>query len=303
MSSSLHADSPDGSQYDQCAAGDGRRWRRNVKLGPSLLKVPLKVQLILHLSDLGLLLYSGMYLILSPGLSLGFPNPRAIGCLLELHAPQKLLIIRVIVGGGLEIRLFTQVDSGILENSSKEAVVGEYSCCALNARDHMHHHQVSHVNPSPGEDRVHNKSLEVRNLISMSSMWQENRADHVVKDSAGHGQAVSRWFAHPLGIGESAQPLNNLSRIESRHNGPRLGLIHSESNRRDVENAADTLGTQFDLNSPSQWTIRVLQAHRSPKNKKPAPESGRLAQKSSLLAAIPSVRKALQTRSAEVGRN
>ena len=68
----------------------------------------------------------------------------------------------------------------------------------------MHHHQISHVNLSPGDDRVHNKSLEVGDLISMSSTWQENRADHVVKDSAGHGQAVSRWFAHPLGIDESA---------------------------------------------------------------------------------------------------
>ena len=83
----------------------------------------------------------------------------------------------------------------------------------------------------------------------MSSTWQDNRADHVVKDSAGHGQAMCRWLAHPLGIGKSAQPLHNLSRLKSWHSGPRLSLIHSESNRRDVENAADTLGTQSDLNS------------------------------------------------------
>ena len=74
-------------------------WRRNVKLGPSLLKVPLRVQPILHLSDLGLLLYSGVYLIMSPGLSLDIPNLGAIGCLLELHAPQRLLIICVIAVG------------------------------------------------------------------------------------------------------------------------------------------------------------------------------------------------------------
>ena len=144
-------------------------WRRNVKLRPSLLKVPLRVQPILHLSDLGLLFYSGVYLIMSLGLSLGFPNLGAIRCLLELHAPQRLLIIRAIVGGGLEIRLSTQVDPSILENTGKEATVGEYSCRALNAGDHMHHHQVSNMNSSPGEDRVHNKSLEVGDLVSMSS--------------------------------------------------------------------------------------------------------------------------------------
>ena len=113
----------------------------------------------------------------------------------------------------------------------------------------MHHHQVSHVNPSPGEDRVHNKSLEVGDLVSMSSTWQENRADHVVKDSVGHDQALSQWFAHPLGINEAAQPLNSLFGLKSRHSGPRLGLIRSKSNRRDVENATDTLGIQSDLNS------------------------------------------------------
>ena len=177
-------------------------WRWNVKLGPSMLKVPLRVQPILHLSDLDLLLYSGVYLIMSPGLSLGFPNLGVIRCLLELHAPQRLLIIRVIGGGGLKICLSTQADPGILESTGKEAVVGEYSQ-ALNTGNHMHHHKVSNMNPSPGEDRVHNESLEVGDLISMSSTWQENRADHVVTDSAGHSQAVSRWFAHPLGIGES----------------------------------------------------------------------------------------------------
>ena len=113
-----------------------------------------------------------MYLILSSGLLLGFPNLGAIGCLLELHVPQRLLIIRVIGGGGLKICLSTQVDPDILENSSKKAAVGEYSGRALNVGYHMHHHQVSYVNPSPSEDRVHNKSLEVGDVVSMSSMWQ-----------------------------------------------------------------------------------------------------------------------------------
>ena len=77
-----------------------------------------------HLSDLGLLLYSGVYLIMFPSLSLGFPNLGAIGCLLELHAPQRLLIIRVIGGGGLKICLSTQVNPGILESMGKEAAIG-----------------------------------------------------------------------------------------------------------------------------------------------------------------------------------
>ena len=53
----------------------------------------------------------------------------------------------------------------------------------------------------------------------------------------------------------------------------------------------------------SLWTILVLQTHRSPGNKKPAPESRRSTQKSSQLVAIPSDRRVPQTRSTEVGRN
>ena len=113
-----------------------------------------------------------MHLSLSPGLSLRSPNLEAIMCLFELHSPQGLLIISVIASRGLEVRLSTQVDPGILEYSGKEAAVGEYSCRALNAGDHMHHHHISHVNPSPGEDRVHNKCLKVGDLILMSSSWQ-----------------------------------------------------------------------------------------------------------------------------------
>ena len=70
----------------------------------------------------------------------------------------------------------------------------------------------------------------------------------MMKDLTRHDQVVCRWFAHPLGICKSAQPLNNLSRLESRHSGPRLDLIHLEANWRNVENAADTLQAQFDLN-------------------------------------------------------
>ena len=80
----------------------------------------------------------------------------------------------------------------------------------------------------------------------------------MVKDSIGHGQAMCQWFAHSLGIDEFAQSLNNLSRLKSRHSGLRLGLIHSESNRRDVENATDTLGTQSDVNSPHSGQYRFF---------------------------------------------
>ena len=55
-------------------------------------------------------------------------------------------------------------------------------------------------------------------------------ADHVMKDSADHGQTMCRWFAHPLGIYKAMHPLNSLSRLKTRHSGPSLGLIHPESN-------------------------------------------------------------------------
>ena len=74
-----------------------------------------------------------MHLILSAGLSLSSPNLGAIGCFLELHLPQGLLIVRVIASGGLKIHLSTQVDPEILEYSGKEAALGEYLCRALNA--------------------------------------------------------------------------------------------------------------------------------------------------------------------------
>ena len=190
-----------------------------------------------------------MHLSLTSGLSLSSPNPRAIGCLLELHSPQGLLIVRVIASGGLKVRRSTEVDPDILEYLGKEATIREYSYHALNVRDHMHHHQISHVNPSPCQNRVRNESLKVGDLVSMSSSWQLDGADHVMKDSNGHDQAVWRWFSHPLGICESSQPLNNLSKLESWYSGPRLGLINMESNRRNVENATYALGTQTDPNA------------------------------------------------------
>ena len=113
-----------------------------------------------------------MHLSLIPGLSLSSPNLGVIGCLLELHSPQGLLIVRVIASRGLKVRLSTQVDPGILEYSGKETAVGEYSGHALNVGYHMHHHQIPYVNLSPSQNRVHNECLKVGDLVSMSSLWQ-----------------------------------------------------------------------------------------------------------------------------------
>ena len=71
----------------------------------------------------------------------------------------------------------------------------------------------------------------------------------MVKDSTDHGQAMCRWFAHPLGACKSTHPLNGLSRLETRHSGPSLGLIHPESNWSNFENTVDALQVQLDLNT------------------------------------------------------
>ena len=70
-----------------------------------------------------------------------------------------------------------------------------------------------------------------------------------MQDTTDHCQAMCRGFAHPLGIGKSTQPLNSLSGLKSRHHGPHLGLIHPESNWWYIENPANALRTQGDLNS------------------------------------------------------
>ena len=88
----------------------------------------------LHISDLDLLLYSGMYMSLFLGLcwwSLCSPNQGAIEGLLKLHPPQRLIIICIINARGLEIYLSTQIYPDILEYSSEEATIGEYAGRAL----------------------------------------------------------------------------------------------------------------------------------------------------------------------------
>ena len=71
---------------------------------------------------------------------------------------------------------------------------------------------------------------------------------------------MCRWFAHSLGICKASHPLNNLSRPESQHSRPSLGLIHPESNWKDVKNTANALWAQYNLNtsnSGSDWSTRV----------------------------------------------
>ena len=70
----------------------------------------------------------------------------------------------------------------------------------------------------------------------------------MVKYLVDHGQAMYQWFAYDLGVCKSTHPLNGLFRLETRHNGPSLGLICPDSNWSNVENAADVLQVQLDLN-------------------------------------------------------
>ena len=111
---------------------------RYVKLKLSLLKASLRVYSTLHLSYLGLLLYSRMHMFLSPGLcwwSLWSLDPGTIGCLLKFHPPQRLLIICIISAGGLKVCLFTQIHPSILEYSSEKAAIGGvHGSCSRNMR-------------------------------------------------------------------------------------------------------------------------------------------------------------------------
>ena len=97
------------------------------------------------------------------------------------------------------------------------------------------------MNLSPRQNGVHEEYLKIGDLISVFASWQQDGVDHVVKYSVDHGQAMSQWFTHPMGIFKFAHPLNGLSRLETRHNGPSLGLIHPKSNWSNIKNATDAL--------------------------------------------------------------
>ena len=147
---------------------------RNIKLELSLLKATLRVYFTLHPSYLGLLLYSKMCQSLSPSLckwSLCSHNPRTIGGLLKFHPPHRKIIIRIISTKSLKVYLSAQVNVDILEHSSEEVAIKDYACCALATWDHVHHHQIPQVDPSPSHNRVNKKSLIIRNLISVSTSW------------------------------------------------------------------------------------------------------------------------------------
>ena len=141
---------------------------RNVKLGFSLPIATLRVYSTLHISNLYLLLNSRMCMSLSPGLcccSLCFPYPRTIWGLLKFHPSHGLIIICIISVGGLKVYLLTQVNVDILEHSRKEATIGEYMSGALTTWDHVHHHQVPQVDPSPSHNRVNKECHIIRYLI------------------------------------------------------------------------------------------------------------------------------------------
>ena len=72
---------------------------------------------------------------------------------------------------------------------------------------------------------------------------------------------MGRVFSHPLGVYKFSNPLNSLSRLKSRHSRPNLGLVHSESNRSNIKNAADALRVQTDLNSSNSrnnWATQAI---------------------------------------------
>ena len=147
---------------------------RNVKLWLSLLIATQGVYSTFHLSYLDVLIYSRMCLSLSSSMcwwSLCSPNPRTIGGLLKFHPPHRQIIIRIINVRGLKIYLSTQINPDILEHSGEKATIGEYASRALAKWDHVYHHQVPQVDPSPCQNRVHEECLIIGDLVSVSTPW------------------------------------------------------------------------------------------------------------------------------------
>ena len=60
-------------------------------------------------------------------------------------------------------------------------------------------------------------------------------------------------------------PLNDLSRLESWHSGPSLGLVHPESNQSNIKNAAGALRVQTDFDSSNGGNNRATNAISSPR--------------------------------------
>ena len=82
----------------------------------------------------------------------------------------------------------------------------------------------------------------------------------MVKDSTDHDQAMCRWFAHALVVCKSTHPLNDLSRVETWHSGPNLGLIHPKSNWSNVKNSADALWVRIYLNTSNGGNNRAIES-------------------------------------------
>lgn len=107
--------------------------------------------------------------------------------------------------------------------------IREYSGHALTTSNHMHHHQISQMNPSPSEDQIYQESLIIGDLIPVSTPWQESESQHVMKHFTDDYQVVCRWLAHPMGIQQSTYPLNCLSMLKSRNGRPHLRLTYPHS--------------------------------------------------------------------------
>ena len=62
-------------------------------------------------------------------------------------------------------------------------------------------------------------------------------------------------------------PLNDLSRLESWHSRPNLGLVHPESNQSNIKNAVGALRVQTDFDSSNGGNNRATNAISSPRIK------------------------------------
>ena len=82
-----------------------------------------------------------------------------------------MIIICVICTRGLEICLSIKVNVSILEYSGKEVAIAEYTSHALATCNHVHHHQISQMDPSPNHNGIYKECLVIGGLISMSTLW------------------------------------------------------------------------------------------------------------------------------------
>ena len=73
--------------------------------------------------------------------------------------------------GGLKNCLSTQVNTDILEYSSKEVAIVEYTSCALATCNHVHDHQISQMDLSSSQNGIYKKCLVMGDLILVFIPW------------------------------------------------------------------------------------------------------------------------------------